>query len=91
MTSLHTETCDAHFLRIYTMVQLKVKWGGKLYDVDVDVNQPVDVFKAQLQSLTGVPVDRQKISGMVPAEAQRRQASFMVCVHVHTHICTYPS
>jgi ubiquitin carboxyl-terminal hydrolase 14 len=46
------------------MVQLKVKWGGKLYDVDVDVNQPVDVFKAQLQSLTGVPVDRQKISGL---------------------------
>jgi hypothetical protein len=42
------------------MVLLKVKWGGKVYDVEADVTQPVDLLKAQLQSLTGVPPDRQK-------------------------------
>jgi len=46
------------------MVLLKVKWGGKLYDVDADIAQPVALLKAQLQSLTGVPADRQKISGL---------------------------
>eukprot|EP00906_Rhabdomonas_costata_P008985 RCo012737 len=45
------------------MVLLKIKWGGKWLDVDVDPNQPVELFKAQLQSLTGVPSSRQKLTG----------------------------
>eukprot|EP01006_Ploeotia_vitrea_P023580 TRINITY_DN56112_c0_g1_i1.p1 TRINITY_DN56112_c0_g1~~TRINITY_DN56112_c0_g1_i1.p1 ORF type:complete len:497 (-),score=89.73 TRINITY_DN56112_c0_g1_i1:198-1688(-) len=46
------------------MVKLKVKWTTQLFDVDVDVDAGMAVFNAQLQSLTGVPTDRQKITVM---------------------------
>lgn len=46
------------------MVNIKVKWGKEVYKMEVDENMGADVFKAQLQSLTNVPADRQKISGV---------------------------
>jgi len=44
-------------------VKIVVKWGHNKYDVDLDVNESVEVFKNQLQRLTGVPAERQKIMG----------------------------
>ena len=44
-------------------VALKVKWLKNKYDVQVDLDEPADRFKAQLFALTGVPRDRQKITG----------------------------
>jgi len=41
-------------------VPIVIKWAGKKYDVEVDVNQPAGVFKQKLYELTGVPTDRQK-------------------------------
>lgn len=35
-----------------------------MFDVEVDCGQPVALLKAQLQSLTGVPPERQKLSGL---------------------------
>jgi len=32
-------------------VSLKVKWGKSKYDVDVETNEPVELFKAQVLSL----------------------------------------
>ena len=46
------------------MVLVKVKWGKEQYDVEVDVEQPVLVFKQELQRLTNVPVDKMKIMGV---------------------------
>jgi len=41
---------------------LNIKWGKeKLKDISCDTSEPPEVFKAILQSLTGVPTDRQKI------------------------------
>ncbi|KAL8428011.1 hypothetical protein Efla_005623 [Eimeria flavescens] len=42
-------------------VQATVKWGVKSFTVQVDLNEPFDVFQAQLYTLTAVPVDRQKV------------------------------
>lgn len=39
----------------------KVKWSKKKFEVDVDVDEDLPTLKAQLFSLTGVPVDRQTI------------------------------
>ncbi|KNC54064.1 ubiquitin carboxyl-terminal hydrolase [Thecamonas trahens ATCC 50062] len=43
---------------------LKVKWGKQMFDVEVQTSEPVTAFKAQLYSLTGVPVEKQKIMGL---------------------------
>lgn len=43
---------------------VKVKWGAETYSVEVDQTQPVSLFKAQLQSLTSVPAEKQKIMGV---------------------------
>ena len=41
---------------------MKVKWGKELYsDVDLNTDDEPVLFKAQLQSLTGVQPHRQKI------------------------------
>ena len=41
---------------------VKVKWGKERYDdVELNVEEPPEVFKMQLFSLTGVPPDRQKV------------------------------
>lgn len=45
------------------MVNVKVKWGKQMYTVDVNTAEPPLVFKSQLFALTGVPPDRQKVSG----------------------------
>ncbi|KAL8443729.1 hypothetical protein Emed_006587 [Eimeria media] len=42
-------------------VQATVKWGTKSFSVQIDLNEPFDVFQAQLYTLTGVPLERQKI------------------------------
>ncbi|KAL8440998.1 hypothetical protein Emag_007536 [Eimeria magna] len=42
-------------------VQATVKWGTKSFSVQIDPNEPFDVFQAQLYTLTGVPLERQKI------------------------------
>ncbi|KAL8269518.1 hypothetical protein Esti_006561 [Eimeria stiedai] len=42
-------------------VQTTVKWGTKSFSVQIDPNEPLDVFQAQLYTLTGVPLERQKI------------------------------
>lgn len=49
------------------MVKVTVKWEKESYDLDVDLTQPAAVFKAQLFTLTGVPVERQKIMGVKSA------------------------
>ena len=46
------------------MVKLTVKWGATSYEVEADLSLPAVVFKSQLFSLTGVPVERQKIMGV---------------------------
>lgn len=41
---------------------VKIKWGKERYDdVEVNTDEPPEVFKMQLFSLTGVPPDRQKV------------------------------
>ncbi|CDJ41534.1 ubiquitin carboxyl-terminal hydrolase, putative [Eimeria tenella] len=42
-------------------VQAAVKWGAKSFNVQIDPNEPLEVFQAQLYTLTGVPVERQKL------------------------------
>lgn len=43
-------------------VTVKVKWGKELFEgIQVDLNEPPLVFKAQLFGLSNVPPDRQKI------------------------------
>ncbi|KAK9380077.1 uncharacterized protein V2V93DRAFT_371594 [Kockiozyma suomiensis] len=42
-------------------IPLVVRHAGKKYDVEVDLDQPGEVFKFQLYSLTGVDPERQKI------------------------------
>lgn len=41
-----------------------VKWGKDSFDVDVDPALPGAVFKTQMFTLTGVPPDRQKFTGI---------------------------
>lgn len=40
---------------------VNVKWSGKNYELEIDVNEPALLFKCQLYDLTGVPPERQKI------------------------------
>lgn len=43
------------------MVRVKVKHGKDQYDVDLDTGKDVRTFKAALESLTGVPPERQTL------------------------------
>eukprot|EP00286_Rhodomonas_abbreviata_P017948 CAMPEP_0181325370 /NCGR_PEP_ID=MMETSP1101-20121128/20883_1 /TAXON_ID=46948 /ORGANISM="Rhodomonas abbreviata, Strain Caron Lab Isolate" /LENGTH=414 /DNA_ID=CAMNT_0023433661 /DNA_START=116 /DNA_END=1357 /DNA_ORIENTATION=- len=43
-------------------VSVKVKWVKEKYSVDIELDEPVEVFKTQLFALTGVPPERQKIT-----------------------------
>ena len=41
---------------------VNIKWGKeKFSDVEIDTNEPTEVFRAQLFALSGVPPERQKI------------------------------
>eukprot|EP01117_Protostelium_nocturnum_P003903 TRINITY_DN1516_c0_g1_i1.p1 TRINITY_DN1516_c0_g1~~TRINITY_DN1516_c0_g1_i1.p1 ORF type:complete len:490 (-),score=177.51 TRINITY_DN1516_c0_g1_i1:96-1565(-) len=43
-------------------MKVSVKWGKKKFDdIEIDVNEPPSIFKAQLYTLTGVLPERQKI------------------------------
>lgn len=43
------------------MPKVNVKWSGKRYEVDVDIDCDPIIFKAQLFELTGVAPERQKV------------------------------
>ena len=46
-------------------VKVTIKWGKQTFDnVEIDTSSPVELFKAQLFALTGVPPERQKIMGV---------------------------
>lgn len=41
---------------------VNIKWNKEKFDdVEIDTNEPAEVFKAQLMALTGVEPDRQKV------------------------------
>lgn len=43
-------------------IKVNIKWNKELYkDVEVDLEEPPEMFKIQLMSLTGVPIERQKV------------------------------
>lgn len=43
-------------------IKVNVKWQKELYkDIEVDLEEPPEMFKIQLMSLTGVPLERQKV------------------------------
>lgn len=45
--------------------KVNIKWGKQQFpDVVIDTASPVELFKAQLFALTGVPPERQKIMGV---------------------------
>lgn len=46
------------------MVKIKVKWGAQLLELDVDLTETAETLKLQLESLTNVPSDRQKVMGV---------------------------
>eukprot|EP00758_Cryptobia_borreli_P003244 Tbor_TRINITY_DN3632_c0_g1::TRINITY_DN3632_c0_g1_i1::g.219::m.219/K11843/USP14, UBP6; ubiquitin carboxyl-terminal hydrolase 14 len=46
------------------MISVNVKWGKECLKLDVNLERSVMDFKQQLQSLTNVPVDKQKVMGV---------------------------
>ncbi|UKK02926.2 ubiquitin carboxyl-terminal hydrolase [Theileria orientalis] len=57
-------------------VSVNVKWMTKLYsDLKMYLDEPLDTFKVQLWTLTGVPPERQKImfKGIIPNDADLRK------------------
>jgi hypothetical protein len=54
-------------------MKVNVKWGKEVFkDVEVDMESPPELFKMQLFSLSGVPIERQKVigkGGMVPNDS----------------------
>ncbi|KAK9363715.1 hypothetical protein V1504DRAFT_444311 [Lipomyces starkeyi] len=44
-----------------TVIPIVIRHSGKKYDVEVDLDEPGEVLKFQLYSLTGIDPDRQKI------------------------------
>ena len=43
-------------------IKVNVKWNKETYkNVEVDLEEPPEMFKIQLMSLTGVPIERQKV------------------------------
>ena len=56
------KTSHFHCRNYLSPCVVKVKWGKERYDnVEVNTDEPPEVFKMQLFSLTGVPPDRQKV------------------------------
>ena len=54
---------------------MKIKWGTTTFEnVDVDVAQGIDTFRAQVFALSSVPIDRQKVlcKGKMIADDVRR-------------------
>ena len=46
-------------------VLVTLKWNGKEFkDIEVDTTKPLNDFKTQLETLTGVPAARQKLMGV---------------------------
>ena len=45
-------------------IKIAVKWGKETHEVDVDLDAPGANLKAQLFSLTNVPVERIKVTGL---------------------------
>ncbi|KAK3705208.1 hypothetical protein QZH41_013999 [Actinostola sp. cb2023] len=43
------------------LVNFRIVWNKKSYDVEFDVNQTVDQLKEHIQTLTGLPVSMQKL------------------------------
>ena len=44
------------------MVKVTIKWNKNVYnDVELDTSAPVSAFRQTLQTLTSVPVERQKL------------------------------
>ena len=60
------------------MVKVNVKHGKNKYELDMVVEEPVEVFRAQLFAVTGVPPERQKILGFKggPLKVRCRWRSF---------------
>ena len=53
---------------------MNVKWGKqKLEGVKLDTSEPVELFKAQLYTLTQVPPERQKIMGVKGGAVKARR------------------
>jgi ubiquitin carboxyl-terminal hydrolase 14 len=42
-------------------VKVIVKWSGKKYDLELNTDEPVEIFKSQIYTLTEVSPDRQKL------------------------------
>lgn len=62
-SSSAVQTQTSQSARVLAM-KVNIKWGKELYkDVEVDMEQPPEMFKMQLYSLTGVPTERQKVMG----------------------------
>jgi hypothetical protein len=63
-----------------------VKWGKDSFDVDVDPSLPGAVFKTQMFTLTGVPPERQKFTGI-----KNPPLKVLLLLHVRTpRGCTAP-
>ncbi|WVN85072.1 HAD hydrolase, family IIID [Cryptococcus depauperatus CBS 7841] len=54
---------------------LKMQWGGKVYDVRVEGNDMVYDFRETIASLTNVPPDSQKLIGLSPSIKGKLNAS----------------
>ena len=52
-------------------IKIAVKWGKETHEVDVDLDAPGANLKAQLFSLTNVPVERIKVTGLRGGKALR--------------------
>lgn len=45
------------------MPTIKIKWNKEEYDVDIEGDTTVELFKTQMWTLTNVPIERQKFMG----------------------------
>jgi ubiquitin carboxyl-terminal hydrolase 14 len=44
------------------MVKVNVKWGKQKFEgIELDPSESVETFKALMMSMTGVPIERQKL------------------------------
>ncbi|CBH10686.1 cysteine peptidase, Clan CA, family C19,putative [Trypanosoma brucei gambiense DAL972] len=57
------------------MVPVKVKWGRETFELTVDLRSTVKCFKEQLQQLTSVPVERQKIMGVKASQCNDNEVT----------------
>ncbi|UOH80839.1 hypothetical protein LQV05_003498 [Cryptococcus neoformans] len=54
---------------------LKMQWGGKVYDIHVGGNDMVYDFREKIASLTSIPPDAQKLIGLSPTVKGKLNAS----------------